>query len=267
MHPLTAAAIPIDLLRRDAIHGEIVGATGMAFLFNCEGPYLITAWHNVTGYDYRGSKLLHSKGFIPEILRYGLWKRAGPGLAAREWREINLIGGDVTWYQHPSNPGEIDISALPIDFDESQAWLSKPVNALDMEKRLTPKPGQEAFVIGFPENISGPSRTAIWKRASVASEAAIPHNGQEFFYVDTATRKGMSGSPVIIRHHGIFDPESKNGSLTLSGIIGTVENFCGIYVGRVGDDELGVQLGIVWKEQAIVEVIESKSPGKNPALD
>jgi len=77
----------------------------------------------------------------------------------------------------------------------------------------------------------------------------------------------MSGSPVIIRHHGIFDPESKNGSLTLSGIIGTVENFCGIYVGRVGDDELGVQLGIVWKEQAIVEVIESKSPGKNPALD
>ena len=77
----------------------------------------------------------------------------------------------------------------------------------------------------------------------------------------------MSGSPVIIRHHGIFDPESKAGMPTLSGIIGTVENFCGVYVGRVGDDELGVHLGIVWKERAIVEVIKSKSPGNNPALD
>jgi trypsin-like peptidase len=271
MQLFTAAAIPIDLLRRDPIHGEIVGATGTAFLYELDGTYLVTAWHNVTGYDHIRKKLLHSKGFLPEILRYGIWRwvgqknELGQRRAIRDWREVNLLESEPTWFQHPEKPGEIDICVMPIEYDNQGQWLSRPINNLDIESRLIPEPGQESLVIGFPENISGPLRTAIWKRASVASEAALPHEGNDFFYVDTATRKGMSGSPVIIRHHGYFDPDKVGDQASPTAVIGTVENFCGIYVGRVGDDELGVQLGIVWKENVIREVISALSPGRNPA--
>lgn len=262
MQLLTAAALPIDLLRRDPIHGEVIGATATAFLYESDQIYLVTARHNLTGYDYIRKQLLHPKGFVPEILRYGLWRHAGKNQAKREWREINLTGSESTWIQHRHAPDKIDICIIPVEYEKSDQWLSRPINSLDLEHRLALEPGQEAFVIGFPENISGPARTAIWKRASVASEASLPHDGGEFFYVDTATRRGMSGSPVIVRHHGIFDPDMKDGEPSLTAVIGSVENFCGIYIGRVGDDELGVQLGIVWKEKMIKEIILGQSPGQ-----
>lgn len=262
MQPLTAAALPIDLLRRDPVHGEVIGATATAFLYENDDVYLITARHNLTGYDYIRNKLLHQKGFVPDILRYGLWERIGENQAKREWREIHLANSNPTWFQHPITPDKIDICAIPIEYNKSTEWISQPINSLDLERRLKLEPGQEAFVIGFPENISGPARTAIWKRASVASEASLPHDGGEFFYIDTATRRGMSGSPVIVRHHGIFDPDMKDGEPSLSAVIGSVENFCGIYIGRVGDDELGVQLGIVWKEKMIQEILLGQSPGQ-----
>ena len=60
--------------------------------------------------------------------------------------------------------------------------------------------GMDCFILGFPEGLFGAAFTPIWKRGSIAAEPyqRVP------YYIDIATRRGMSGSPVIIRHDGIF---------------------------------------------------------------
>jgi len=45
-------------------------------------------------------------------------------------------------------------------------------------------------------------------------------------------------------------------------IIGRIRNFIGIYSGRIGDDELKAQLGIVWKARVISEIIGAKKFGE-----
>jgi hypothetical protein len=118
----------------------------------------------------------------------------------------------------------------------------------------------DCFILGFPENLIGAANTPIWKRASIASE---PY--QQFpYYVDSATRKGMSGAPVIARHTGIFG--MKGGQLTGNETIGTVEKFIAIYSGRVGDDELGFQLGTAWQANVLDDILSVKTPGKHPLL-
>jgi hypothetical protein len=55
----------------------------------------------------------------------------------------------------------------------------------------------------------------------------------------------------------------KKGSvLTSDTIFGRIRNFVGIYSGRIGDDELKAQLGIVWKARVISEIISAKRFGE-----
>ena len=79
-------------------------------------------------------------------------------------------------------------------------------------------------------------------------------------YIDTATRPGMSGSPVIMKRTGIhgFDGKAMRGK----ELIGTIFNFIGVYSGRIGaEDEFKAQLGIIWKEEVILEILNSKVKG------
>ena len=48
----------------------------------------------------------------------------------------------------------------------------------------------------------------IWKRGSIASEPEIPIDGKPMFYIDTATRQGMSGAPVFAQTSGFWGPRS-----------------------------------------------------------
>jgi hypothetical protein len=71
----------------------------------------------------------------------------------------------------------------------------------------------------------------------------------------------MSGSPVIAGHDGFY---GKGGKITDGAIFGTVESFLGIYSGRFGRDELGAQLGRVWKKSVIEEIIDTGVAGESP---
>ena len=74
--------------------------------------------------------------------------------------------------------------------------------------------------------------------------------------IDTATRSGMSGSPVIIKRtgvHGLVEDER----------FSTAAGFVGIYSGRYGvsSNKGYVQLGIVWRKEVIEEIITGKVRG------
>lgn len=59
-----------------------------------------------------------------------------------------------------------------------------------------------------------------------------------------------------MRNTGWWLPEGESG--IENHVIGEGIRFIGIYSGRVlGEDLLSAQLGIVWKETALIEIIES----------
>jgi hypothetical protein len=123
---------------------------------------------------------------------------------------------------------------------------------------------QELYVIGFPEAIAAGEGTAIWKRGSIASEPELPIKHRPCFLIDTATRPGLSGSPVVGK---FINPSwNNNGRGVLTQIGGTELGFCGLYTSRLGQNVEGAQLGIVWTREAIHQVIENGVPGK-PSSD
>ena len=73
------------------------------------------------------------------------------------------------------------------------------------------------------------------------------------FYIDTATREGMSGAPVIMYRKR---PVILYGDGKLSE---HHAEFIGIYSGRViPKDLIEVQLGKVWKKSCLPQIINGK---------
>jgi hypothetical protein len=73
----------------------------------------------------------------------------------------------------------------------------------------------------------------------------------------------MSGAPVIAIADGEFDVEGMPPAYRLPG---RVYRFVGVYSGRLGKGEMEAQLGIVWKAQAIDDIIQVLTKGKSSFL-
>ena len=72
------------------------------------------------------------------------------------------------------------------------------------------KVADEVFILGFPYKIGNASQIPIWKRGSVASEPELDCDNLPKLFVDTASRPGMSGSPVIYKRIGIHGVKNGN---------------------------------------------------------
>ncbi len=89
-------------------------------------------------------------------------------------------------------------------------------------------------------------------------------NSEPYFYIDTATREGMSGAPVIVHAIGIY--QTKQGG---TRAIGTpVSHLVGVYSARVPptDQDVLAQLGKVWHRSVIDEIITAGVPGSYKIL-
>ena len=101
----------------------------------------------------------------------------------------------------------------------------------------------------------------IWKRASIATEPSLPAFNEPCFLVDSATREGMSGSPVVAyatsaRHYPHLAVNS--GEITPETILLYKPGlaFLGIYSGRIGVGDLfEAQIGKVWYASVIDEML------------
>lgn len=95
----------------------------------------------------------------------------------------------------------------------------------------------------------------VWKQGSFASEPYLaPDHDQLYLIVDSASRPGMSGSPVIQRVHGIVEFEDgqhgriRNGDGAMS--------FVGVYSGRFHTkNAVDAQLGRVWPRRLVEEIV------------
>ena len=92
------------------------------------------------------------------------------------------------------------------------------------------------------------------KKASVASEPSLDLNDMPYYFADTATKPGMSGSPVVLyEKRPITLTESLHGKFSRHRT-----KIVGIYSGRIGantENKNDAQLGRVWKVKMLDEII------------
>jgi hypothetical protein len=260
MQKFSMAVAKIEMFRQ--AEGLVLGGTGTAFFYKSDNEtFLVTNWHNVTGVNAVTGEALHRQGLLPNLLRIHYKQFVGTeNLVRSQHLDLPLYRKDEpVWLEHTNRSG-VDVVAIPLSIDQFDKFANECINTIDQEAGLEVVAGMDCYILGFPENLIGAANTPIWKRGSIASEPYQQHP----YFIDSATRKGMSGAPVIARHTGIFG--MKGQTMTGNEIIGTVEKFIAIYSGRVGDDELGFQLGTAWQANVLDDILSVKTPGKHPLL-
>jgi hypothetical protein len=120
--------------------------------------------------------------------------------------------------------------------------------------------GMDVFILGYPFAIELPGYP-VWKRGSIASEpelAAVTSalgsavKQTDYMLVDTASRPGMSGAPVIRRSWWNHDLQASYFAVTGEPI----DRFIGVYSGRAHTDgPHEAQIGLVWNASLIEEII------------
>jgi hypothetical protein len=163
--------------------------------------------------------------------------------------------------EHPIQGQETDIAALQIDpshIGTAKDLLDLGGNDPDMFIDL----GGDLFLPGYPLGLTAGGSLPLWKRASLASSLEFGEGINRHFFVDTATREGMSGAPCLAisnwRHYSLDRP---------SGKVHVVERplswrLLGVYSGRLNpSDSFEAQIGIVWRETLIDDVVTGNKKG------
>ena len=240
----SVATVPLRMLFNDT---DLSVGTG--FIWEHAGKhFLITNWHNVSGRDVFTKKHLSKTAGEPNRLALWLNVAGKLGVKAEAFLPIRDGYGAPLWLVHPKMGNDADVVAMPLPpIPEADMY---PINRMQNDP-MTVRVGADVFVLGYPYGL-GPGGLPIWKRGSIASEPMLVSPEQPYILVDTASRPGMSGSPVIARTNGSYT--DANGNMMMTG--GLPTRFVGIYSGRmVAPDPLDAQLGLVWPEALIREIV------------
>jgi Trypsin-like peptidase domain len=223
-----------------------------------DDPYLVTNWHVLSGRNPITGQPRHAQGAVPNTLQTHLQAPDLGFVTPRRIIDLYHTNKTATWWQHPLGQ-DIDLAVLPIEFVLAEdRYKIYAVNDLESDPLLFDV-GVDAFIIGYPLDVVHHGYLLpIWKRGSIATTPSLPFAGSPAFLVDSLTREGMSGSPVVVRTVGTALME--NGAMESSPSI--YSRFVGVYSGRYGaDDQLGPQLGRVWHTRLIDEIIDHQRTG------
>lgn len=246
--PYSVATVPLQRMFGDTSLGN---ATGFVWQRH-EKLYLITNWHVVSGRNADTGAPLSIYAGEPNAL-IALMRPKDNAIDTVTLRvPLKDEADKPLWLFHPVHKREVDVVAIPIA-NADGTWMARPINALPRNNELSIQVGMDVFVLGYPFG-SAPPSLPVWKRGSIASEPQLVRLGDKFYLVDSASRPGMSGSPVILRSYGTH--------LTESGPSITTEpatRFLGIYSGRLIPDTDAPQICRVWPESFIIEVIDANT--------
>lgn len=290
------AAISQSIVHLTMRFGTQVLAFGTGFIYKKDDRfYIITAWHNVTG-RHPDTFKLNGNGAIPDNVVVDFCVLLDGG-AVRIPITLPLFDDEkACFYIHPKNWPRVDVVAIPFDpytaypmagllSDGTEINRSIPLfmnSGEGVQTSISPMQDyllkrneiveqwfsgvdvtEELFIPGYPKNVHDMYTQPVWKRATIASSVQMGWNRQKKFLVDSASKEGMSGAPVLY-----YNPQGKvsmhGSTMQLSG---EVSILAGVYVGRVGvTDEQDPQVGIVWHSDVIDEIIDGARHEKNPDL-
>ncbi|MEX0405527.1 serine protease [Aquibium sp. LZ166] len=289
----TYSQCPFQLLMYE---NDVVISTGTGFFYaQHQKEYIITNWHNVTGIDPYTGNLLDSKHRRPTriVAKLSQWiNNLDPRLFALIGLEVPIYSDDLQqtrWFEHPTLGPKCDVVAIPFARPDNMPPFMHNRPDKISTIRIPVEPGNQVFIIGFPSGLSIGFGLPLWKSGYIASE---PHydvtlfgkvrdgGGLEggisipAFFLDAATRRGMSGSPVFARYFGKWDmsdpyaevdPASSNFWSRKDIALGeSAMEFVGVYSGRVPAAENEAALGICWKIQAIDDICDRRHLGTHP---
>lgn len=249
---------------------------GTGFTVMREGiRYLITNLHNFRGMSREG-EVLTKHGVTPTHVRIDASNNLFPGVGRVQLVEalFSTQGGTPLWLQHPKGV-EFDVAALPITRNEGVGLMPAAngyeahANVLagfydwtipgaeeDGSARPYLRPADTVSIVGFPFGFRSHDGMPIWITGTIASEPEFDYDHRPIFLVDARTREGQSGSPVVLH----LTPNS-TGVLfsddTVRAVVREKSFFLGIYSGRLNQQS---DLGIVWKPQAIRDLLEQAAP-------
>lgn len=269
---------------------ETVLSVGTGFIYKHDEQYfIVTTWHNVTGLHSETLENLGKNGGIPDNIVVNL-SVSYPGFGVIK-RAITLPLADEEkslFYIHPKNCPRIDVVAIPFDpaaehnsefhlstgehrktkmlllmpmaggtqaeicpvqlyFVPDKAVISQWLNSVDVTEEL--------FIPGYPHNVQDFHAQPVWKRATIASSVQAGWNREPKFLVDSASKSGMSGAPVLYF--------SSKGIVRIDGASHhfgrEVAILAGVYVGRLGvESKADPQIGTVWNQSVIDEIIQGQ---------
>lgn len=271
---------------------ELSVGTGVIYQHESD-YYIVSAWHNLAGRHSESLKPLSKNSAIPDNVVVNLAVSMHGGVI-RHSITIPLNDEEKSlFYIHPENWPRVDVAAIPFDPHatfSSEIYLStgelrnvefSPIMEVfgsgtteicPIQKYLVPNSDvidkwfdsvevtEELFIPGYPHNVQDYYQP-IWKRATIASSVQQGWNKEPKFLIDSASKSGMSGSPVLY-----YNP---NGTVQIHGskyhFDQDVVILAGIYVGRLGvQGELDPQIGTVWNKSVIEEIIDAKCFEKLP---
>lgn len=214
--------------------------------------YLITNWHVVSALDLFTKTHLLQGGCRPNkfrchfIVRVGQFERELVDIPIRDEKDYPLWLIHIAHHMRP-----VDLVALPLDYDSLKTKVTLlPVNELAPGK-IAIMIGMDVFILGYPFG-SKPPAFPVWKRGSIASEPDLVRSSTGYYLVDTASRPGMSGSPVILRSWSNHIMESNTWTSTHGQL--PIDRIIGVYSGRLRPED--AQIGIVWHVEYIDEIID-----------
>jgi len=240
--------VPIELLFNSTPLGN---ATSFVWKHTDDRYFLITNWHVVSGRDALTRKYLKAHGGRPNRLlarfnlRQRIFEKQPIDIAIRDENDQPL------WLVHPSQGPGVDVVAIPLPFRGNEPTFDMhPINTLSSAGLLT-LISMEVFILGYPFGPEPPGYP-VWKRGSIAAEPDLVRLGPQYLLVDTASRPGMSGAPVIQRswtNHLVDANYVADNSRVAT-------KFVGVYSGRrLAADRSDTQLGMVWPDTYIPEII------------
>ena len=151
---------------------------------------------------------------------------------------------------------KVDAVALPIDIPGQLTPLPYVLDAPSGQSMiLRAEVSEWVNIIGFPFGESSAGYFAIWVKGAIASDIEIDHDQLPCFLIDSRTRAGQSGSPVVA-----YAPPGpailSNGTLALQET--SIVRLLGVYSGRINRES---DIGYVWKVAAIIEILENGVTG------
>lgn len=239
---------------------ELSIATGFLYQ-NDQDIFLVTNRHVVTGRNLQDNRVLSKTGALPHTIKSFIASieksTEGGGKSICRWIEYDIglyeKSGKPLWYEHENNA--VDVVTIKLEMKDEVEESLNPLNANKLHN-FPIEISDDVFIIGYPVGITGGKKLPIWKRGSIASEPDMNIDDMSKIIIDTSTREGMSGSPVIARTDNML--VGKDGTIPEDEFFGAHYRFVGIYSGRLNsrdeEDDFTTHLGIVWKKEYLDQI-------------
>ena len=239
-------------------------ANGSGFYFKMEGTsFILTARHNLTGRHWETNEYLSPRSAEPTHIRVRFREPPEGDLYQQEVLQQNAylleivdLEGVPIWLEHPVYGHRMDVAAIPFKptQDHFEYWLPETSGSgVDSGVWVA----RDTFIVGYPFGLQSPLELPLWVRGTIASEPALYYLHRDeplpLLLVDARTRKGQSGSPVLVLNRQFAADTAPARGTPRSKLIG-------VYSGRTNDES---DLGFVWRIEEVMKILGGNTRGSD----